>query len=72
MLSAPDGVPMVMQGGGAEQTEDWMYQLYVPGLAGRPHNARNWLEFEGVYSTKPWHGPRGSFYPCIRKGKPHR
>ncbi len=64
--------PRVMQGGGATQTEAWMYQLYVPGLAKRPHNAANWLEFEGIYSTKPRPGRPLSYYPCIRPGKRHR
>jgi hypothetical protein len=72
VLATPDGARRVMQGGGPRQTEEWMYQLYIPGLAGRPHNARNWLEFEGVYSTKPRPGPALSYYPCIRPGKRHR
>ncbi len=72
VLSAPDGSRRVMQGGGAVQTEEWMYQLYVPGLAGWPHNAQNWLEFEGVYSTKPMPGSVLSYYPCVRPGKRHR
>jgi hypothetical protein len=72
VLAAPGGARRVMQGAGAVQTEEWMYQLYVPGLAGRPHNARNWLEFEGIYSTKPRPGSVLSYYPCIRPGKPHR
>lgn len=72
VLGAPDGARRVMQGGGARQTEEWMYQVYVPGLAGRPHNARNWLELEGIYSTKPRPGRALSYYPCIRAGKRHR
>ncbi len=72
VMAAPDGARRVMQGGGAVQTEEWMYQLYVPGLAGRPQNAWNWLEFEGIYSTKPKPGRSLSYYPCIRPGKQHR
>ena len=71
VLAAPGGAGRVMQGGGAVQTEEWMYQLYVPGLAGRPLNAQNWLEFEGIYSTKPKRDPVLK-YPCIRPGKRHR
>jgi hypothetical protein len=72
VMAAPGGARRGMQGGGAVQTEEWMYQLYVPGLAGRPHNARNWLEFEGIYSTKPKPGRVLSYYPCIRPGTRHR
>ena len=71
VLTEPGGSQQLMQGGGAIQTEEWMYQLYIPGLAGRPHNARNWLEFEGVYSTQPKPGRALSYYPCIRPGKRH-
>jgi hypothetical protein len=74
VLTAPGGAKMVMRGAGPVQTEEWMYQLYVPGLADRPQNARNWLELEGVYSTKPRRGTPLSYYPCIRPGpgKQHR
>jgi hypothetical protein len=72
VLAAPGGARRVMQGGGPVQTEEWMYQLYIPGLAKRPHNARNWLEFEGLYSTKPQPGPALSGWPCIRPGTRHR
>jgi len=71
VLIAPKGSKRVIQGGGGEQTEAWMYQLYIPGLANRPHNARNWLQFEGIYSTKLGPGPTLSEYPRIRRGARH-
>lgn len=72
VLAAKGGATRLFQGGGAIQTEEWMYQLYIPGLAYRPINAQNWLEFEGIYSTKPAPGPVLSEYPRIRRGKKHR
>ncbi|WP_431284597.1 hypothetical protein ACQW02_07260 [Humitalea sp. 24SJ18S-53] len=55
------------------QPETFMYQLFVPGLGARPAvNARNWLEFEGLYSLVAKPGRRGqAVYPCMIPGKQH-